>query len=251
MSPTLLRRLRPRLRPRQVLGEPVEALAQAVARRGAARLDVPTAAAEFVEAQALRELGRRHGAREVLLVREDQQPRIAQRSLGQHAVKHFFGFRDAVAVVGVHDEHDGLRVLVVVAPERADLVLAADVPHRQREGLVVDGLDVEADGRDGRDDLAQLEPVENRRLACGVEADHENPRFHLLHKCLNCQIKHTFQSRRLCNWTRYPLVDALCAISRRRDDEQIVIVFPRNSERGNRAVDVHCAVVDYILLKLT
>ena len=64
-----------------------------------------------------------------------------------------------------------LGVLVVVAPERANLVLAADVPHRERDVLVLDGLDVEADGGDGRDDLAELELVENRGLAGGVQAD--------------------------------------------------------------------------------
>jgi hypothetical protein len=64
-----------------------------------------------------------------------------------------------------------LGVLVVVAPERADLVLAADVPHRERDVLVLDGLDVEADGGDGRDNLAELELVEDRGLAGGVQAD--------------------------------------------------------------------------------
>ena len=37
-----------------------------------------------------------------------------------------------------------LRVLEVVAPQRPDLVLAADVPHRERDVLVLDCFDVEA-----------------------------------------------------------------------------------------------------------
>ena len=60
------------------------------------------------------------------------------------------------------------------APERAELVLAADVPHGERDVLVLHGLDVEANGGDGRDDLAQLELVEDGRLAGGVEADHQD-----------------------------------------------------------------------------
>jgi hypothetical protein len=60
---------------------------------------------------------------------------------------------DAVAVVGVDDEDEALRILVVVAPERADLVLTSDVPDRERDVLVLDRLDVEADRRDRRDDL--------------------------------------------------------------------------------------------------
>ena len=37
-----------------------------------------------------------------------------------------------------------LRVLEVVAPQRPDLVLAADVPNRERDVLVLDCFDVEA-----------------------------------------------------------------------------------------------------------
>ena len=46
-------------------------------------------------------------------------------------------------------------------------VLAADVPDREAQVLVLDGLDVEADGRDGRDHLAELQLVEDRGLAFG------------------------------------------------------------------------------------
>ena len=37
-----------------------------------------------------------------------------------------------------------LRVLEVVAPQRPDLVLAADVPNRERDVLVLDRFDVKA-----------------------------------------------------------------------------------------------------------
>ena len=43
-----------------------------------------------------------------------------------------------------------LGVLEVVAPERADLVLAANVPHREADVLVLDRLDVEAYAVSGR-----------------------------------------------------------------------------------------------------
>ena len=48
---------------------------------------------------------------------------------------------DAVLVVRVHHEDQALGALVVVPPERADLVLAADVPRRELDILVLDGLD--------------------------------------------------------------------------------------------------------------
>ena len=52
-----------------------------------------------------------------------------------------------------NQEDDALRVLVVVAPEGSDLVLATDIPHREGDVLVLDRLDVEADSRDSRDNL--------------------------------------------------------------------------------------------------
>ena len=64
-----------------------------------------------------------------------------------------------------------LRVLEVVAPEGSDLVLTADVPHRERDVLVLDRLDVEADRGDGGDDLAELQFVEDGRLSGGIESD--------------------------------------------------------------------------------
>ena len=82
------------------------------------------------------------------------------------------GHREALGVVAVDDEDDALRVRVVVAPERPYFILPANVPHRQRQIAVLDGLDVKPDGRDRRHDLAQFELVEDGRLARGVEADH-------------------------------------------------------------------------------
>ena len=48
-----------------------------------------------------------------------------------------------------------------MSPQRADLVLAADIPDVEFGVLVGDGLDVEADGGDGGDVLVELELVED------------------------------------------------------------------------------------------
>ena len=86
----------------------------------------------------------------------------------------------------------------VVSPQRAYLVLAADIPDVEFGVLVRDGLDVEADGGDGGDVLVELELVEDgwtgrqgsaigklvgcrrprTRLSGGIEAQHQQP--HLL-----------------------------------------------------------------------
>ena len=47
------------------------------------------------------------------------------------------GVVDTVAIVGIDDEDEALRVLVVMTPEGADLVLAPDVPDREGNILVV------------------------------------------------------------------------------------------------------------------
>mmetsp|Transcript_73127 Transcript_73127/g.200800 ORF Transcript_73127/g.200800 Transcript_73127/m.200800 type:complete len:561 (-) Transcript_73127:65-1747(-) len=153
---------------------PVEALVETVARGRARRLDVPVALAQRVEAELVGDLRSVHRVRQVLLVGEDQQDGLPQLVLVQHAVQLVARLAHAVAIVGINDEDDTLGVLVVVAPERADLVLAADVPHGERDVLVLDGLDVEADGRDGGHNLAKLELVEDGGLASSVEADHED-----------------------------------------------------------------------------
>jgi hypothetical protein len=41
------------------------------------------------------------------------------------------GILHAALIVRVHDEDESLRVLVVVAPQRPDLVLSSDIPYRE------------------------------------------------------------------------------------------------------------------------
>ena len=86
------------------------------------------------------------------------------RLTAEHSVQLGLGGIDALAVIAVDDEDETLRVLnvpvsssvvhgegeqqvtdgEVVAPEWPDLVLTADVPHRERDVLVLDRLDVES-----------------------------------------------------------------------------------------------------------
>lgn len=63
-------------------------------------------------------------------------------------------------------------------PQGSDLVLATDIPDVELDVLVCDGLDVEADGGNGGDVLAELELVEDGGFAGGVETQHQQA--HLL-----------------------------------------------------------------------
>ena len=67
-----------------------------------------------------------------------------------------------------------VSVLEVVLPERPDLVLATDIPDSHVEVLVFDAFDVEADGGNGRHELAKFYLVENSGFAGRIEAKHEN-----------------------------------------------------------------------------
>lgn len=81
---------------------------------------------------------------QILLVGEDQEVGIAQLVLVQHALQLLPGLNDTIAIVRVDDEDDTLGVLEVVPPQRSNLVLSTDIPHGERDVLVLDRLDVEA-----------------------------------------------------------------------------------------------------------
>lgn len=99
---------------------------------------------QAVQTQLVRNLSRVHRVRQILLVGENQQERISQLVLVQHALQLLAGLNDTVTVVAVDDEDDTLRVLEVVPPQRSDLVLSTNIPDRELDVLVLDRLNVEA-----------------------------------------------------------------------------------------------------------
>lgn len=62
-------------------------------------------------------------------------------------------------------------------PQRPNLVLTSHIPHIKLDILIRHALHVEADGRDRRHVLAQLELVQDGGLAGGVEPEHEEAHF--------------------------------------------------------------------------
>ena len=88
-----------------------------------------------------------------------------------HSLQLILGFGDSLPVIGVHNVDETLRVLEIMPPEWPDLILTADIPDGEADVLVFHGLNVEANGGNGRDDLTQLELVENGCLASSIETD--------------------------------------------------------------------------------
>ena len=71
-----------------------------------------------------------------------------------------------------------------MTPQRADLVLASDVPHGETQILVLHGLHVETNRRDGRDHFAKLQLVEDRGLSSCIKANHQDPHLGLANQSL-------------------------------------------------------------------
>ena len=125
----------------------------------------PGALPQGVQAKLVGDLGCVHGVGQILLVGEDEEKSVTELVLVEHALELLAGLDNTVAIVGVDDEDDTLGVLEVMSPERTDLVLSTDIPDIEACVLVGDGLDVEADSRNGVDFACgargELEGVEN------------------------------------------------------------------------------------------
>lgn len=150
-------------------GQPVQALVQTLALRGARGLNVPPTIAHVVQSQFLRQFSCRHRVREVLFVGKDQNHSIAQLVLGQHVLQLLLRLSYALPVVRVDDKDESLRVLEVVPPQWTNLVLATHVPNGERNVLVLDCLDIESDRGNCRHDLTQLQFVQDCSLTGSIQ----------------------------------------------------------------------------------
>mmetsp|Transcript_4866 Transcript_4866/g.14537 ORF Transcript_4866/g.14537 Transcript_4866/m.14537 type:complete len:215 (+) Transcript_4866:85-729(+) len=158
--------------------EPVQSLVETFPGFGDSGLNVPVPLLQGVETELVRDLGGVHGVRQVLLVGENQKHGVSQVVLVQHFVELVLVLVNTISIVGIDHEDQALRVLEVVPPERSNLGLSTDVPHGERDVLVLDGLHVEPDGWDGGDDLSKLQLVQDGGLTRIIKAHHENT--HLL-----------------------------------------------------------------------
>eukprot|EP00435_Cladocopium_sp_Y103_P048707 s1291_g14.t1 len=158
--------------------EPVQSFVQAISSGGTCGLNEPLTMPQVVEPKFFGDLSCSHGLRQVLLVGKDQQHGITHFIFVQHLGEFLSCVLDTIAVVAVNNVDQSIGTLIVMAPERPDLVLASHVPHGKGQVLVLHCLDVETDGWDCSDDLTQLQLVQNGGLTRSVQTDHQNP--HLL-----------------------------------------------------------------------
>ncbi len=71
---------------------------------------------------------------------------------------------NTISIVGVYHEDKTLGILVVVSPQRSNLILSSNIPHCKANILIFDGLYVETNGWNGGYNLTQLELVKNGGL---------------------------------------------------------------------------------------
>jgi len=168
----------------ELIGEPVKSLVKAISGGGASSLNVPVAVTQGVKAKLIGDFGCVHCIWQVLFVGEDQQNSVAQLVLSQHSHQLLACFSHTLSIVAVNDEDQALRVLEVMAPQRTDLVLTADVPNCEGDVLVFDSLDVETDCWNCGDDFAELQLVQDRCFTSSIESDHQNTHLPLAEKAL-------------------------------------------------------------------
>ena len=134
--------------------EPVQTFVESVTGGRATRLNVPLTVgrAETVQSELVGHFCGTHSVGEILLVGKDEEHGVAQFVFVEHTVQFVAGGVDTVRVVRVYDKDETLGVLVIVAPEGADLVLTTHIPDCKGNVLVLYGFHVKSNGRDGGDD---------------------------------------------------------------------------------------------------
>eukprot|EP00437_Effrenium_voratum_P015696 CAMPEP_0181449270 /NCGR_PEP_ID=MMETSP1110-20121109/27570_1 /TAXON_ID=174948 /ORGANISM="Symbiodinium sp., Strain CCMP421" /LENGTH=119 /DNA_ID=CAMNT_0023573447 /DNA_START=310 /DNA_END=669 /DNA_ORIENTATION=- len=97
-----------------------------------------------------------------------------QLLLAQESLEGFAGCWKPFMICTIQHKDQGIATLVVVPPEVSELLLAAHVPNAQAEVAVLDCFHIEADGRDGRENLSNLQLVQDGSLASCIQAQHQD-----------------------------------------------------------------------------
>eukprot|EP00967_Tisochrysis_lutea_P121956 scaffold201416_cov33-Tisochrysis_lutea.AAC.2 len=105
---------------------------------------------------------------------------MAHLGVGRHSVQLLSRLLDPVAIVRVDDVDETLGPCVIMAPQRPNAVLPANVPNTEFEILEAAGLDVEVNRGHSTNCIGSplwpvLQLVQDGGLASSVEACHEKP----------------------------------------------------------------------------
>ncbi len=134
-----------------------------------------------MQAQLIRHLRCTHRIWQILLIRKYKKHGIAKLVLVQHSMHLITGGIDTVRIVRVHNEDESLGILVVVSPERTDLILTTDIPHGERDVLVFDSFDVETDGGDRCYNYFTLQQYKKREHSIQKPIQHKRTNLITMH----------------------------------------------------------------------
>merc|ERR1711991_808932 len=97
----------------------------------------------------------------------------------EHPVEFISGSINTVSIVGIDNENQALCILIVVSPQRSDLILSSYIPYSEANILVLDSLNVETNSGNGCDNFTQLKLVQDRGLSGSIQTHHKDSHFPL------------------------------------------------------------------------
>ncbi len=157
----------------ELVGQPVEAFIEAVTTSRTCCLNVPVAVSQRVKSELVSNLRRIHSIWQILyndrhlikkisskfkslwvdvflfaicylFVGKYKQDSVAKFVFLEHTMQFVTCLPHTFTIIAVNDEDETLCILEIVAPQRSNLVLTADVPHSEADVLVLDGFNVES-----------------------------------------------------------------------------------------------------------
>ena len=170
----------PHLLLRHNVRKPVKTLIQTIATRSTASLNIPLTTSQLLKSKLLSQIRSRHSMRKILLVSEHQQISILQFLLLKHLVQLVTSIINTSLIVRINHEDQTLSVLVIMSPQVTNLVLTTNIPHSERNVLVLHSLHIETNSRNRSHHLTQLQLVQNSRLTSSIKTNHQDTHI-LLH----------------------------------------------------------------------
>ena len=89
-----------------------------------------------MQAKFVSHFSSRHGIGKILFVGEDKQDGFFQFVFVEHPVEFISGSINTVSIVGIDNENQALCILIVVSPQRSDLILSSYIPYSEANILL-------------------------------------------------------------------------------------------------------------------
>ena len=109
--------------------QPVKTFVQTITSSGTASLDIPWSMSKAMQAQFIGHFSGRHGIRKILFVGKNEENGFFQFILIEHSMKFVPGSINTISIVWINNENQPLCILIVVSPQRSNLILTSYIPH--------------------------------------------------------------------------------------------------------------------------